>query len=245
MVKLYYANGHGEQIVENNVISEFVLPEGCFVITTTVCGKTADVDATHSMNEVIKPEIVNLLRNLSKETGDRVKYELSYVFAMSGITDDIHIRYPGDKVADILFYPSPYHSNESLMELPPGLLDVDKLAEKPNIIQKAENILPCSDDLFYATTYPPKFDCSGMTLDIFDKKLAESKIPISKLITNTGPGVYLLPICRVVSKEFKTLARKRRTQSFGGKKTKRIFRDNYRKSYRKRRSTLKRRAVKQ
>jgi hypothetical protein len=233
MNRVYYANGHGSQIIENNAVKEFVLPAGCYVITTTVCGKTADVDSVHSMQELLKPTTLDLLQRVSRETEAEVKETLSYAFAMSGFTDELHMRFPGDKVGDLTFYPSPYHPNEDLMEMPPGLLDLKKLSEKPNIIQSA-NTLVCSQDIFYATSYPPKFDCSGMTMEQFDEKLMEYTIPISELITKNGPGFYILPICRVVKKEFKTIARQRRTISFGGKRIRRI-------SLRKRRRTIRRR----
>ena len=234
MNKVYYANGHGSQIIKNGSVNDFVLPAGCYVVTTAVCGKTADVDSVDSMKSLLEPPTLELLQKVSRETESEVKESLSYVFGMSGYTDDLHIRFPGDKVGDITFYPSPYHPNEDLMEMPPGLLDLKKLSEKPDIIQSVTEFT-CKEHMFYATTYPPKFDCSGMTMDQFNEKLMEYNIPISELITRNGPGFYILPICRVVPKEFRSAAKERRRRSMGGKKSKRILQRRRRRTVRRRR----------
>jgi hypothetical protein len=241
MSRVYYANGHGSQIIENNAVKEFVLPAGCYVITTTVCGKTADVDSVDSMKQLLEPTTLDLVQKVSRETEAEVKETLSFVFAMSGFTDDLHMRYPGDKVGDITFYPSPYHPNEHLMLMPPGLIDIVKLSKKPEI-NKDVTDFKCTDDIFYATSYPPKFHCSGMTMEQFDEKLMEYTIPISELITKNGPGFYILPICRVVEKKSKRTAIDRRKVSLGGKRTRRISQRKRRRTIRRRKSMQKSRA---
>lgn len=258
MNSVYYANGHGEQIFDevSKSVKTFVLPESCYVITTTVCGKRAYEDPTSTLSDLIQPnsEAMKSLITLSKkEDKPGLNYQLSFVFGVSDKNNDIHIRFPGDEVTDIDFLPSPYHCDEEggIMTMPPGLVDVVKLRETPDIIQDVKSKdFTCSETLLSATVYPTNVKCSGMTLDQFDDELREHKIPISELITKTGKGVYIFAICRSVPQSLKSdpgikcAIKRQRSQSVGGKKTMRTFRNKRRTSSRKRKSTKKRQAVK-
>lgn len=227
-MNVFVANGHGFQSIKNNTFKEFKIPEGCYVVTTAICGKTANLDMIVSLKEIVKNE--RYLNALQKPNdSSEFKSYVEPIFEV-GTNEDVHIRKPGDMMLDIDFIPSPMgtlykniknnnrsiNEDDELMLFPPGLLDMKLLKKKQHIIREQilKNYIYSPED-FSATVYPPppSQNVDGKNLNRY---LKSKQIPISEIIKT--PGVYILPICRSVPKAMKTIARMRRKMSFGGRR---------------------------